>query len=38
MSEGAVAKAYRRAWELGLGEEAQYYDHAPKCDPQECKV
>lgn len=24
--------------DLGLGEEAQYYDHAPKCDPQECKV
>lgn len=24
--------------ELGVGEEAHYYDHASKCDPEECKV
>jgi ribonucleoside-diphosphate reductase alpha chain len=24
--------------ELGLGEEAHHYDHASKCDPEECKV
>jgi ribonucleoside-diphosphate reductase alpha chain len=24
--------------ELGLGEEALHYDHASKCDPEECKV
>jgi ribonucleoside-diphosphate reductase alpha chain len=24
--------------ELGLDEEAHYYDHASTCDPQECKV
>lgn len=24
--------------ELGLDEEAHYYDHSSKCDPQECKV
>ena len=24
--------------ELGAGEEAHYYDHASKCDPDECKV
>lgn len=24
--------------ELGLGEEAIHYDHASKCDPEECKV
>jgi len=24
--------------ELGLGEAAQYFDHASKCDPEECKV
>jgi ribonucleoside-diphosphate reductase alpha chain len=24
--------------ELGLGEAAHHYDHASKCDPEECKV
>jgi ribonucleoside-diphosphate reductase alpha chain len=24
--------------ELGAGEEAHYYDHASRCDPEECKV
>jgi ribonucleoside-diphosphate reductase alpha chain len=24
--------------ELGLGEEAHHYDHASRCDPEECKV
>ncbi len=24
--------------ELGTGEEAFHYDHAPTCDPQECRL
>jgi ribonucleoside-diphosphate reductase alpha chain len=24
--------------ELGLGEEALHYDHAARCDPEECRV
>jgi ribonucleoside-diphosphate reductase alpha chain len=28
----------KQVLELGVGEEAHYYDHASKCDPEECKV
>jgi ribonucleoside-diphosphate reductase alpha chain len=28
----------KQVLELGAGEEAHYYDHASKCDPEECKV
>jgi ribonucleotide reductase alpha subunit len=24
--------------ELGLDEEAHHYDHASRCDPEECRV
>jgi ribonucleoside-diphosphate reductase alpha chain len=27
-----------QVFELGVGEEAFYYDHASKCDPQECRL
>jgi ribonucleoside-diphosphate reductase alpha chain len=53
-----VARAYRRAWKLGLkgitvyrygakpaqvlelgaAEEPQHYDHASRCDPEECRL
>jgi ribonucleoside-diphosphate reductase alpha chain len=53
-----VARAYRRAWKLGLKgitvyrygakpaqvlelgaeEEPQHYDHASRCDPEECRL
>ena len=27
-----------QVFELGVGEEAHHYDHASKCDPEECRV
>jgi ribonucleoside-diphosphate reductase alpha chain len=28
----------KQVLELGVGEKAHHYDHASRCDPEECKV